>query len=254
MHGLPRLNGEPFVQMLHLGARAMLVASGADRAGLWLSGGQRGESGPGCAIHSDASPIPEQWNALDISAPFLRAALESSSPLRVDLVADEVTPQLGPLTGMHSVIWVPLRAGHHTVGLGMVGYTHSPEVLNLNLDALRTLAEEIAISVQYPFLSVVKGHRSEDAKNQLRLFRCLQADAAGDSAFRQIARTVRNFSRADFIAMGDGVIPPLAQEGWNGPPDLLPLLRDERVLQMWHKAQGEGRKAEISGEIAAKIS
>src|ERR1700726_2459215 len=94
-HDLPRVSSESFGQMLHLGARALLVASEADRAGIWLSGRRRGESGLGCAVQSQAGPIPEQWNALDISAPFLRAALESSSPLRVDLVADEATSQLG---------------------------------------------------------------------------------------------------------------------------------------------------------------
>jgi signal transduction histidine kinase/FixJ family two-component response regulator len=205
-------------------------------------------------VQSDAGPIPEQWNALDISAPFLRAALESTSPLRVDLVADEVTPQLGPLAGMHSVIWVPLRAGHRTVGLGMVGYARSPEKLDLNMGALRTLAEEIALSVQYPFLSVVKSRGGEDVKDQARLFRCLQADAAGDSAFRQIARTVRNFTRAEFIALGGGNVPPLAEEGWNGAPELLTALREEGVLQLWRKVQREGRKAEIPEYEAAKIS
>ncbi|HEX3376389.1 MAG TPA: histidine kinase dimerization/phospho-acceptor domain-containing protein, partial [Candidatus Acidoferrales bacterium] len=240
--------------MLHLGARALLVASGADRAGLWLSGRRRGESGPGCAVQSLAGPIPEQWNALDISAPFLSAALESSSPFRVDLVADEVTPQLGPLTGMHSVIWIPLRAGHRTVGLGMVGYENSPEKLEINMGALRSLAEEIALSVQYPFLSAVKVHGGEDVKNQISFMRCLQADAASGSVFHQLARTIRNFTHAEFIALGDGDAPPQAEEGWNGAPELLPLLREESVLELWRKAQKDGAKAEIQRGEAIKIS
>jgi len=205
-------------------------------------------------VQSEAGPIPEQWNLLDISAPFLRAALESSSPLRVDLVEDEVTPQLGPLAGMHSVVWVPLRAGHCTVGLGMVGYARSPEKVNLNMAALRTLAEEIALSVQYPVLSGVKRTTGEDVKSQLRLFRYLQSDAAGDSVFREIARTARNSTRAEFIALGDGNAPPLSEEGWNGAPELLPLLQQESFLKLWREVQREGRKAEISGEEAVKIS
>jgi len=253
-YGLPRVTGESFGQMLHLGARALLVASGADRAGLWLSGRRRGESGPGRVVQSQEGTIPEQWNALDISAPFLRAALESSSPLRVDLVADEATSQLGPLAGMHSVIWIPLRAAHRTVGLGMVGYAHSPEKLEIDMGALRSLAEEIALSVQYPFLSAVKSRGGEDAKNQISFLRCLKADADGDSVFHLMARTIRNFTHAEFIALGDDPVPPLAEEGWNGAPELLILLREERVLELWREAQKDGAKVEIRDDEAVKIS
>src|SRR5271168_2269252 len=44
---LAAARGEPLSQLLHLGARAMLAAAGADRAGLWLSGDRRGESSAG---------------------------------------------------------------------------------------------------------------------------------------------------------------------------------------------------------------
>jgi signal transduction histidine kinase/ActR/RegA family two-component response regulator len=205
-------------------------------------------------VQSQGEPIPEQWNDLNISAPFLRAALESSSPLRVDLVADEATSQLGPLIGMHSVIWIPLRAAHRTIGLGMVGYAHSPEKLEINMGALRSLAEEIALSAQYPFLSVVRSWGGEEAKNQISFLQCLQADAEGDAIFHRMARTIRNFTHAEFIALGDNPAPPPAEEGWNGAPELLILLREERVLELWRAAQKDGAKVEIRGEEVVKIS
>src|SRR5665213_296829 len=253
MNGLIRAKFEPLGQMLHLGARALLAASGADRAGLWLSSDRSGETGPGCAVQAQAGAVPERWNELDISAPFLRAALESSGPLRVNLVADEVTPRLGPLTGLHSVIWLPIRAGHHTVGLGMVGYARAPENLNVNTGALRMLGEEIAMSVQYPALCGIRSSAGEDVKCQLRLVRNLQSGAAGDSALRQIARAARNFTRAEFIALGEGSTPPATEaEGWNGAPEMLPLLQQESVLRLWREVRGQNRKVEISGEDTAK--
>jgi signal transduction histidine kinase/CheY-like chemotaxis protein len=254
LRGLARVNGEPLGQLLHLGARALLLASGADRAGVWLSGRRRGEPGPGCAVQLLEGSIPEQWHVLDISDPSLRAALESSEPLRVDQVADEVTPQLGPLTGMHSVIWVPLRAGQHAVGLGMVGYTASPEKFNLNLGALQTLAEEIALSVQDPLLSLVQSHAGEDVRSPLGLFRVLQSDAAGDSVFRQIARAARSFTQAEFIALGEGNEPSSAGGGWDGSPGWFSVLRQESLSQLWGKVLTEGRKAEILGEEAAQTA
>src|ERR1700691_209441 len=99
---LAAARGEPLGQLLHLGARALLAAAGADRAGLWLSGDRRGESGAGSVVEGEPGPIPEQWKRLDISTPFLRAALESTDPLRVEFAAEEETPHLGPLIGMRS--------------------------------------------------------------------------------------------------------------------------------------------------------
>ena len=74
---LAAARGEPLSQLLHLGARALLAGANADRAGLWLSGDRRGESGTGCVVEAEPGPIPEQWKRLDVSMPFLRAALES---------------------------------------------------------------------------------------------------------------------------------------------------------------------------------
>ena len=62
---LAAARGEPLSQLLHLGARALLEAADADRAGLWLSG-RRGESGAGYVVESVPGPIPEQWKRLDV--------------------------------------------------------------------------------------------------------------------------------------------------------------------------------------------
>src|ERR1700693_2164933 len=81
---LAAARGEPLSQLLHLGARALLAAADADRAGLWLSGDRRGESGSGCVAEKVPGPVPEQWKRLDVSTPFLRAALEATGPLQVE--------------------------------------------------------------------------------------------------------------------------------------------------------------------------
>src|SRR5579863_4679786 len=80
--------GEPLSQLLRLGARALLDVADADRVGLWLSGDRRGEAGTGCVVEGVSGPIPEQWKRLDVSTPFLRAALESTSPLQVEFIKD----------------------------------------------------------------------------------------------------------------------------------------------------------------------
>ncbi len=151
---------EGLAQILHLGARALLVAGDAHRAGVWLTGRRSGESGAGSVVQVAAGPIPEQWKHLDVSVPFLKAALESAGPLCIDPVTDESTPQIGPLVGMHSSVWIPLRDGGRTLGLTMVGYARTPG--KLDLQALRVLADEIAAAIQKNRNSL----RSEQAATQ----------------------------------------------------------------------------------------
>jgi hypothetical protein len=116
------LRDEPLSQLLELGARALLATGGADRAGLWLAGERRGEASSGCVLEAVPGPTPEQWKRLDIETPFLRAALDSPNPLHVDFSPGKATPpHMGPLVGLRSAIWIPLRAREHTFGLAMVG-------------------------------------------------------------------------------------------------------------------------------------
>lgn len=143
----PAAREEPLDELLDRGARALLAAAGADRAGLWLSGDRQGEPGPGCVVEAVPGPIPEQWKRLDISTPFLRAARESASPLRVELNPGETAPHLGALVGMRSAVWIPLRAGDQAIGLALVAHARpsgQPEMA-----ALRANADAIALAIQH---------------------------------------------------------------------------------------------------------
>ena len=75
-------------------------------------------------IEVEPGPIPEQWKRLDISTPFLRSAVESQNPLRVELGLDlgpgASISHLGPLVGMHSDLDSTARRESHA-GLGHGG-------------------------------------------------------------------------------------------------------------------------------------
>ena len=229
----------------------MLAAGYADRAGLWLPESRRGESGAGCVVEAKAGPIPEQWKLLDVSAPFLRAALESPDPLRVDLVADQATSQLGPLVGMTSAVWVPLRTGNHTVGLCLVGYVNPPE--KLEMEAIRSMADQIALAVQHHRSPTRNELATEELRVQLRLSRAVQSGVSADSILLQIARAARNCVLAEFIALGTGSGPPSGGGGWDGAAGWLAAMRQESFAQIWRKVLKEGRKVEVSGVALAKL-
>ncbi len=190
---LAAARGEPLSQLLRLGARALLDAADADRVGLWLSGDRRGEAGTGCVVEGVSGPIPEQWKRLDVSTPFLRAALESTSPLQVEFIKGETSVYLGPLIGMHSAVWIPLRERGQTFGLAMVGYARPPG--ELDMEALRGRADEISL--------VVRHHRNvrrtelaaEELHAQLRLSRAILCGVSVDFILPQIARAARKVQR-----------------------------------------------------------
>jgi signal transduction histidine kinase/ActR/RegA family two-component response regulator len=249
---LAAARGEPLSQLLHLCAHALLEAAGADRAGLWLSGNRRGEAGSGCVAEAAPGPIPEQWKRLDVSTPFLRAALENPNPLHVEFIAGETASRLGPLIGMHSAVWIPLRERGRTFGLAMVGYARPPG--QLDLDALRARADEITLAVQHHRSALCSEQAAEERRAQLRLSRAILCGVSADSIFPRIARAARQYGQAEFIALGQGSTPPMAGEGWDGAAGWLTLLHQENLAQLWSNVLKEGRESEITGEALANPS
>jgi nitrogen-specific signal transduction histidine kinase len=249
---LAAARGEPLSQLLSLGARSLLAEGNADRAGLWLSGDRRGESGPGCVAERVPGPIPEQWKRLDVTTPFLRAALESASPLQVEFMTGERTNSLGPLIGMKSAVWIPLRERGRTFGLAMVAYSRPPG--NLDLGGLRARADEITLAVQHHRSSRRQELASEELRAQLRLSRAILCGVSPDSILPQIARTARHYLQAEFIALGQGGAPPSSGDGWEGSPGSLGTLHQESLLRLWRNDFEEGRECEIPGETLANFA
>ena len=238
--------GDSLDQVLDLGVRILLEAAAGDRAGLWLAGDRRGESVRGRVIEATPGPIPEQWKHLDISTPFLRTAIESPNPLRVELGAGQSIPHLGPLAGMHSATWIPLRARNYTFGLAMVA--HSRAGVNPNLDSLLARVDEIALAVrQYHDARRVK-LAAEELRAQLRLSRAILCGVSAESILPQIARAARQHVQAEFVTLGGGIAPPASAEAWDGQDDWRSLLQQEPVMQLWRRAFEEGRESDIVGE------
>jgi signal transduction histidine kinase/DNA-binding response OmpR family regulator len=240
--------GDSLHQILDLAVQTLLVTSSADRAGLWLAAERCGEPGWGCVVESPPGPIPEQWRHLDISMPLLRAVLESPEPLRVEFGPDEMAPQIGPLMGMRGAIWIPLRARHRPVGLAMVGYAHSHAVLHLDLELLRTRVDEVALALA-PFRDThVKELAAEELRAQVRLSRAILCGVSSDSILPLIARAARQYTQAEFVALGRPGVSPMLVQAWEGPEEWRTSIQQEPLLHLWQRVLQEGREAELGGE------
>jgi signal transduction histidine kinase/ActR/RegA family two-component response regulator len=242
------VRGDSLGQLLDLAVQTLLVTAAADRAGLWLAGERRGEPGRGRVVEATPGPIPEQWKHLDISTPFLRAALESPEPLRVEFGPNETMPHVGPLVGMRGAIWIPLRASNHTLGLAMAGYTHAHTALHLDLAPLRARADEVALAVAHYRDTRRRELAAEELRSLVRLTRAILCGVSVDSILPQIARVARNHTQAEFVALGRSGGSPMLAEAWDGPQEWRTLIQQEPFLYMWRKVLEEGCEVEVGGE------
>jgi signal transduction histidine kinase/CheY-like chemotaxis protein len=238
--------GDSLDQLLDLGVQTLLEAAGADRAGVWLSGDRRGDSGQGRVIETKPGPIPEQWKHLDISTPFLRSALENANPLRVDFDTGQPVPHLGPLVGMRSAIWIPLRARNCTIGLAMVAHAHAGA--NPNLDVLRARGEELALAVSHHGDTRRATLAAEERRALSDLSRAILCGVSADSILPQIAHAARDHVQAEFVALGRGSAPPSSGVAWDGQDAWHTLLHHESLLQLWRRTFEEGRESDLVGK------
>jgi signal transduction histidine kinase/ActR/RegA family two-component response regulator len=238
--------GESIEHLLELGAYALLEVGGADRAGLWLAGERPGEPGIGRVMDSSSGPTPEPWRHLDIFAPFLRGALESADPLRVELGPEESVPQVGPLVGMRSAIWIPLRLRGSTLGLAMVAYAQAHSTASL--EALRAQADEISLAVAHCNDGRKYGRWAEELRAQGRLARAILCGVSADSILPQIARAARQFAQAEFVVLARAETSPLLAEGWDGRSEWRTVLDQEPFMRAWRSVLAEGHEIKMGGE------
>jgi PAS domain S-box-containing protein len=244
--------GETLRQSLRASACTLLGEARAARAGVWISGKRGGRSEAGYVVEGEPGPVPEEWKHLDFSAASVRTALDSTKPLRVEFLSEESRYRLGPLVGMCSVLWIPLRAGGSTLGLAMVAHAWPPG--RLDLDGLRARADEIALAVQNHRNSRRIELAVEETRARSRLSRAILCGVSVDYILRQIAEAARHYSQAEFVAVGGEGAPPRGGMGWEGAGDWETFLRHERLTQLRQEVLQQGRECEISGDAVTRLS
>ncbi|MGB6430909.1 MAG: ATP-binding protein [Candidatus Acidiferrales bacterium] len=247
--------GEPVETLLELAAQSLLVASKARRAGVWLLKEQEKQSDDvrvrGRVVDRSGIPAPEEWNRLDLPAPFLGTLLRSKEPLIVamDREASNSTasfPPAGPYAGAKRVVWIPLRVQDTPLGLGMVADSRHRSLANTT--ALRAIAEELSLALALRHERARRSAADAELDTHARLERSVQRGVAADTVLAEIAQAVERATGAEFVAIGRSSSPVGASAGWAGAPRWRVLLMQEPLRQLWVTALEEGRIVEAEAE------
>jgi len=238
------VRGSSLGQLLDLAVQGLLESACADRVGIWLTG-RRGESASGRVVESSRGPIPEQWKHLDIATPFLRQALENPEPSRVEFGANETMPRLGPLLGMLSVLWIPLRAGNRTLGLAMVGYAQTHAAAHPDQDSLRARADEATLAIAHYYDVRRREAAADEIRSRARLSRAVLCGVAVDSILPQIVRAARHHLQAEFVSLDGHFVSPQLAEFWDGAEPWRAWKRQEPVRRLWRRVLAEGKEMDL---------
>jgi len=243
--------GEPLERLLEIGAECLLDIAAADRAGIWLLGELAGKPGPGHVVEAGSSPVPEQWKHLDVSTPFLRAALESPEFLEVELGPEGSMPRLGPLLDLRRVVWLPLRQGERLLGLAMAGYEQSRG--SIVHEELRSLSDEMVVAFGQARALRRGEQAAEDFRAHARLQSSLLERPPLEQAWTEIARAARSLSGAEFIVL-------LRREGcavvagaWSGAQDWNALVTQRPLRALCETVYTGGHAEELVGESLREI-
>ena len=241
------VQGRSLGQLLDLAVQGLLESACADRAGIWLTG-ERGESATGRVLEANRGPIPEQWKHLDIATSLLREALKNPEPSRIEFGGNETMPRLGPLLGMLSVLWIPLRAGDRTVGLAMVAYAQTPAAAHADPHAVRARADEAALAIAHYYDVRKREAAADEIRSRARLSRAVLCGVAVDSILPQIARAARRHLQAEFVSLSGPFVPPLLAEFWDGAEEWRAWARQEPVQRLWRQVLADGDEMELRRE------
>jgi signal transduction histidine kinase/ActR/RegA family two-component response regulator len=247
--------GEPIETLLELAAQSLLAVSKARRAGVWLLDEKETESNGAVArgrvVDLSGVPPPEEWNHLDLPAPFLGSLLRSKEPVieaidRGDRNSVASFPAIGPYAGAKRVVWLPLRVQDTPLGLGMVADSRYRSLANAS--ALRAIAEELSLALALRYERVRRAAIDAELGVRARLERSIQRGVAADTILAEIAQAVERAVGAEFVAIGRSGAPVGASAGWAGAPGWRVLLMQEPLRQLWVTALEEGRIVEAYAE------
>jgi PAS domain S-box-containing protein len=137
--------GAPLGHLLELSAENLLHMGGGDRAGVWFVSSEMEQSREVRFAGSVPSPVPEDWQLFDPASAVHPPRAESGEPWEMSGPAPSALPPSGPLSGMQSAVWIPLRARSTSFGLAMVAAT-SPG-FPFAIEPLKQLAAELSLAL-----------------------------------------------------------------------------------------------------------
>ena len=241
------VQGRPLEAILETAARGFLRACRADRAGVWLSYAEQGQTPLGVVVDASGAWVPPEWKRLDWSQPVVAAIEQSSGPVILTCAEASADVPFEALLEMSDAILLPLRVQSRFLGFATGAWARSQPL------------PDTAPMVQLAgALSLCVAQRWDQQRHELHageraeLSHISQAIVAGmpaAQALAEITRAARRFTGAEFVAAGRATVPPWSADVQE--PDTANarrLLAEEETARIWLAAIADRRAVAASAK------
>jgi PAS domain S-box-containing protein len=137
--------GQPLGYLLELTAENLLHAGGGDRAGVWLVSNETGQSRDVRFAGSVPAPLSQDWQLFDPVSAIHAPQEESGEPREMNGPELSALPPNGPLSCMHSAVWLPLRVRSICFGVAMVAAASAE--FTFAIEPLKRLTAELSLAL-----------------------------------------------------------------------------------------------------------
>jgi PAS domain-containing protein len=197
----------------------------------------------GTVVEAGSAPVPEEWKRLDISDRLFQTVLDRQGPVVANLEEGSGVSMIGPLAGMRSAVWLPLRIHGRTLGLALVAYARPYRALHT--ETLQTLADELALAVAGQRDRELSRLRRAELASRGQLQRAILRGAPADKILPETAREAARYSRAEFVALGRKAAGRMRFDDFEGPREWIPWIQEEPYSGVWGTALEEGRRVSV---------
>jgi len=162
----------------------------ADRVGVWLEsprGNQDlGHTGilRGQVWERDADNVPVEWTRLSTDAPLPNELLNAGKSVEYGVGGTEFAAILGPLLGLHRVLWVPVSERNVLRGLLMVGTKDKQKTLPRGM--AERVATELGLLLEVEEQRRLARERQADLALLRRIENSLSREQSAESIFAQL--------------------------------------------------------------------
>lgn len=198
--------GASLEELSRVAVRSLIAAGDANRAGVWVAGPDLATDWRGHIEDRTGEAPPAAWTRLNPALTSLSGIIDSGKPTLQNIREDLEAVTFGPMIGIGSVLWLPLRLDDRRLGLAFVGWNRPRHIPVFS--RFRRIADEFSIAVARLADWEAAESRQSELASRDEIQKAILVGASANEGLRQILAHAKRYTGCSFAAFG------LEQDGW----------------------------------------